>query len=74
MVVPCFSLFERQLNAPLRRVVNEISTGPGFPDVCFKSAKWFRRGENCFVADVVDDTIAGFVPRTQRSAPHFAAW
>src|SRR3954471_4509932 len=73
MVVPCFSLFERQLNAPLRRVVNEISTGRGFPDVCFKSAKWFHRGENCFFAAVFDDTIASFVPRTPRSSPLFAA-
>src|SRR3954451_11167194 len=73
MVVPCFSLFERQLNAPLRRVVNEISTRRGFPDVCFKSAKWFRGGENCFIAAVFDDTIGAVRAPALRSGMKNAA-
>jgi hypothetical protein len=27
-----------------------MGTGQGFPDVCVKGAKWFRRVRNCFVA------------------------
>src|SRR3954469_12005188 len=49
MVVPCFSLFERQLNAPLRRVVNELSNGARFRDVCFAAQNGFVAGENCFI-------------------------
>ena len=33
-----------------RRFVGQLDTQGLFPDICAKSGKWFRGGENCFVA------------------------
>src|SRR5258708_3116954 len=59
IVVPCLCPV-----APVRHVVNWISTGQRFQNVCVKGAKWFRRVQELFRRGVATtsfftDTCAG---------------